>query len=134
MLEKPKLTIHSTHCGENVVTQDERSGSESFSMVSRETSGRERWQRKSDQTLHYTKGDCFDGRGSVECERDEMTGQTHTHTLGYTHAHSHKFKCTHAKSFSPRVLKNKNLWIVDVKNKVFKNLIAKYVLLAKFQM
>lgn len=40
MLEKPKLTIRSTHCGENVVTRDERSGSESFGMVSRETSGR----------------------------------------------------------------------------------------------
>lgn len=40
MLKKPKLTIHSTHCGENVVTRDERSDCESFSMVSRETSGR----------------------------------------------------------------------------------------------
>lgn len=62
MQTKPKLTIRA-HCGENVVTQDERSGSESFGMVSRETSGRERWQRESGQTLHYTKGDCFDGGG-----------------------------------------------------------------------
>lgn len=37
--EKPKLTIRSTHCGGNVVTRDERSGSESSSMVSGATSG-----------------------------------------------------------------------------------------------
>lgn len=87
MLKMPKLTIHSMHCGENVVTRGERWGSESFGLVSRETSGStwggEEWQKKqSDRALPDKKGDCFDGGESV-CVWKRLNDRTNTHARSF---------------------------------------------------